>query len=176
MSLYVHGIIANCKQHNDCPALIKDLGNRHSMCVTFDLETDDRVPLANALNLPSVADACCFKVSDDSNAPDATHCWIEAMNCAREHLANQFDDLTSIENSDIRSVEFDESYFDAMLRTQLGGFLSEFVTLFDKQQRGISIFDGSPETEIKLADNCVREILKTMILTWDCLPNSIYTW
>ena len=87
------------------------------------------------------------------------------MTAARLLVSDYIADVTTIRIADIRSLQFDDSYFDAMRRIPLAACISAIIHETNAERGGISIIDGASEGEMYPDSNeCEKKILKTMIL------------
>ncbi len=176
MSLYIIGGLVRREQGiDDLRRALDNIGRRTGVVVGYDVDEEDRDYLAGVLELSS--NGVFFTLRDEPESADVTSNWIDAMTAARSLISDRVADITMIGMTDIKSLGFDEFYFDAMRRTRLGECISAIIHDTNAEHGGISIADGASEQEVCLAANeCETEILKTMVLTWDCLPNVTYVW
>lgn len=176
MSLYIVGSILGDEQNSDdLRNLLSDVGKRTAITVSYEVEKEDFDFFARVLNCSSKN--LCFCLTDGANSADSTENWILAMNAARTFISEQVADIAAVKFDDINSLTFTEAYFEAVRMTPLGGFLSEIILRPGAEHGCVWIADGGPEGELHMRrEECEREILKTLVLTWDCLPNLAYVW
>jgi hypothetical protein len=176
MSLYIiGGLVESEHGTNDLRRALDEIARRTGIVVAYDLDDDDKDYLASVLKFSS--DGVFFTLCDKPGSPDVTSHWTDALTAARLFISGRIPDVTLIRMADIESLNLDEYYFDAIRRTLLGECLSAIICQIKAEHGGISIFDGASEGEIRLASKeCENEILRTMVLTWDCLPNLTYIW
>lgn len=163
--------IAGVRQHLD------QASQRTGICVSYDVDEDDREYLDTVLEVSS--DSLLFSLQDGAESGDVTTSWISAMTMARSLITTLCPDVNVavVRHSDLGSLPLGHAFFDAMLRCPLASCISAIIGEVETTGGAISIFDGSSEREVLLSsDECVKEIMRTMILPWDCLPNTTYIW
>ena len=102
---------------------------------------------------------------------------IEARDLAMKLLQDDGLNPFVFKFSDVQQIIFPSDYYDKMLQSPLGGFVDGLKHLSQSAVVAIALVDGGIERIKKdSADSCVTEMLKSFILPWDCLPNSLYVF
>ena len=108
---------------------------------------------------------------------EATGLGIEARDLAMKLLQDDGLNPFVFKFSDVQQIIFPSDYYDKMLQSPLGGFVDGLKHLSQSAVVAIALVDGGIERIKKdSADSCVTEMLKSFILPWDCLPNSLYVF
>jgi len=177
MSLYIIGVLFRPRYETvDLRAVLNDTGRLNNLIVHYETDLEDLAIFREIFD--SLEDAVPFVLADNLSCSDATSAWLEATNAARELISGIVSDTTSITPDEVlQGISFPVSYYDSMKCTRLGKFLFEIMANAGIEDGAIWIADGSPDGIIQLsAEECLNEILKTMVLSWDCLPNLAYAW
>jgi hypothetical protein len=99
------------------------------------------------------------------------------MLSAREAAREALRDATVLRFEDIRAKPFSEQYFEIVGGTRLGQIVRNIVEGVNTSGGVMALVDGGIEgAYYGQRHDVVREILKTCVLSWDCIPNWAYRW
>lgn len=154
---------------------LRELCDSLKIAVSFDsLEKEDRNNLAEALHVSDSA-GLYFAVYSEPGDSDATVLWLEAGDLAVELLRSEGIEPLSLTPSQLKQTDIPESYYRGILSSRLGAFISELVYILECCDFDIALVDGGIETVRNCGEvDCLREILASFILPWDCTRNAVY--
>jgi hypothetical protein len=175
MSLYIYGILAPpMRRTEEQRAEFVELARRLHIVISLDSldEEDEECLLAIA---PEAKGGLKFALCNEGGG--ATAIWIEAMLSAREAAREALRDATVLRFEDIRAKPFSEQYFEIVGGTRLGQIVRNIVEGVNTSGGVMALVDGGIEgAYYGQRHDVVREILKTCVLSWDCIPNWAYRW
>ncbi len=147
------------------------LAQRCSVEVELDSDYGEFWYLSKLLG-QEVENTLPFWITSSCEDLDAGSIWQEAKNRAVQIFG------TNVKRAEWNTNDsrFSETYFEAVRKSSLGSFI--WCLLEIQTKGGIWIADGGPDELVGylLNDQCRREILRTMVLSWDDLPNMTYIW
>jgi hypothetical protein len=119
-----------------------------------------------------------FRLSDASDQVDATKLWLESMSSARDSLVSIRNCVPSSFTYDaLRSMSLPEKYFAAASQTRLGRAVDCIINRLGAAGGLLALVEGGVENIVYCtAKECFDDILKTILLPWDLLPNNAYVW
>jgi hypothetical protein len=156
-------------------AALDEISRQHKITFRYAV---DRAEAEYFESIPDLAsNGLTFMLCDDEQSQDLTSTWSDTMKVARALISDQVVETSAITFADFRLIAFRESYFTEMRQTRLGGCISAIVQDMEFEHGGIWFADGGPDNEaFRPASQCEKEILKTLVLAWDCLPNTTFVW
>lgn len=178
MSLYIFGCISSDPSNQEILKKgLKELGTRLKVIISFDsLEEEDRKDLSEELRIPKTA-SLYFAVYSEHGESSATGLWIEANTLAWELLRKQGLDPSNLIPSQLKQTDIPESYYRGILSSRLGAFINGLTSSFAAFDFAIALVDGSIETVRNCGEgDCLREILASLTLPWDCTRNAVYVF
>ncbi len=176
MSLIMLGkVSAEAKSHFSIRHAMKRVASTSDVTIIFDaLCKDDQMELEESQ--PS-EEKIYFLVNSSMYEPEATTLWIDALDHARNVLRRTVGDSFVYSAATIGSLPWPEDYIAKMRGTRLAQFLYGIAAMDYYQDISIALIDGGIETEFRgTADECIEEILRMVVLPWDCGPNGLYMW
>ena len=119
-----------------------------------------------------------FRLSDSSEKIDATNLWNEAMvECRRILLDARGTDATSLRTDVVASMALPDDYFFLAARTRLGRAIDMILDRLGSTGGVIALVEGGIEKmEFCSRGQCLKSILRFLLVPWDCGPNSAYVW
>jgi hypothetical protein len=177
MSLYIVGCLLPVdKQIENTRFELEQAAKDSGVCIRFEVTQDDLLFFSTIFSKP-IDSELTFLLTDNPDSSDITTSWMVAMRLARQLLSGQISDLSSVTLKELPSLSFPNLYFQEMQKKGLGCCLSRIIQASSVDTGALWIADGEPEDFITLnPTDCEQQILKTMILPWDCLPNLAYIW
>ena len=178
MSLYILGSIGcDLTYMKGYEVKLKELCNRFDMIVSFDsLDHEDRQTLAEAMGAPD-SKGLYFAIYSGGGESDATVLWLEASDLAMQLLRSQGIDPLLLTPSQLEQTEIPENYYDDILSSRLGRFVSELPLILEGTDFEIAFIDGAVERIRYCHKNeCLRQILRSFILPWDQTQNALYVF
>jgi hypothetical protein len=176
MSLYIFGgIVPKVNHKTSFKPHLRELCDRLNIFVTFDsLDTDDQVQIYDAMKRFGSLN-CEFQIFTSQTDADATQLWEESRNFAISLLKEKSIDALSISWSTLSEMELPAEYYERILETRLGGLINGLKLLSPDAVVGVALVDGGIE-EVKTgtADQCVKELLKSLVFPWDYSANTFY--
>lgn len=177
MSLYIFGgITKDFETTEQCKQSMRELCNRLNIGISFDSpEEDDRREIDSAMKSFGHVGAY-YSIHDPRHAPDATELWVETRTLGMKLLEEEGISPLVFNLSDLHQIRFPADYFTGILASRLGSFIDGLKRIPTRQILSIALVDGGVE-RVKTAspEECVKEILQSLILPWDCSPNTLYT-
>lgn len=118
-----------------------------------------------------------YCVWSDERSGSAEELWGEAMLAVREVTALSVAHVRRLKAEDLPWISFPAAYYQVAATTRLGLFLAALMGSRDCRGGCVAIVDGGVEEFYTAAPSmCLRHIMTTMVLPWDCLPNNLYVW
>lgn len=178
MSLYIlcriHSFPSNIDVlKKDASSIFQGLG----MGIHFNgFEEDEKsILVANGYHWCSGVE---FQLSDSSRQMDATGLWNEAMiECRRILLDTEGVDATFLPSNVVASIALPDEYFLLAGRTRLGRAMGIILDQLGLMGGLIALVEGGFERiELCSRRQCLENILRFLLLPWDCGPNTAYVW
>lgn len=178
MSLYVFGKVGgDVTTTGQAMQTLRRLGDRLSVVVSDDsLEKDDREEIDRGLG-SLTGPGVYFMICSNENDPDATELWIETQALAMELLQNEGIDPFVFNLSDALQINFPDGYYQAIAQSRFGELVDGLKSISASAVVAIALVDGGIERVKKGSpDDCITEIFRSLILPWDCSPNTLYVF
>ena len=183
MSLYIFGELISSLNAGPLKDQLCGLCTSIGLNLGIDeLENEDRDVLDESIKadvhdwgLPAV-ERLYFYVSSRPKNPDATELWIEAQQLAISLLARYGTRIPSSQ-LELTQTKVPVDYYMDMQSSRLGRFFSHLCSIPPAELVAAAIVDGGVDTVMKAPRlACVEEILRSMLLPWDCTSNTLYVF
>ena len=143
--------------------------------LTFDsLDENDSEAIDVALKGFSPVDFY-YSIYSPGDESDATELWNEARALGMEVLKQQHIDPFISNFSALNQIQFPTRYFIEIANSRLGSFINRLKPISTDAIVAITLVDGAIErTKTGSPRECISEILRSLVLPWDCSPNTLY--
>lgn len=178
MSFYIFGCVrSDASDQRICELKLKELCARLKIVVSTDsLDDEDREGLLEVMGA-SDSGGLFFAIHSEPGDSDATALWLQARELAREVLRKEGIDTPVPSHSQLEEINIPASYYDGILASRLGAFINDLTSSFAAFDFAIALVDGGIETVRNCGEgDCLREILASLILPWDCTRNAVYVF
>lgn len=176
MSLYILGKVSSESAQQD--ALRRQM---QSIAATIDIDVMlDQLDSSEVEALDDMYPAphnLYFNVNSSREEDEGSSLWNEANQLAQEVLRASMGERFVYSANAIPNAEWPNDYVEQMKNCRLGRFLFALVAMSGYQGIGIGLFDNEIDSTFRgTAKECLEEILKMVLLPWDCGPNVFYIW
>ena len=176
MSLDIFGAVAQARDPaTDHRRRLSEQCDRLNIGIAYDsLDENDCAAVDEGIRNFSKADFY-YSIYSSRDGSDATELWNEARAVGMEVLTQEGVNPFVFDLSSLSRIHFPPHYFTAISESRLGNFINGLKLISVDDLVAITLVDGGIErTKIASPEECLSEILRSLVLPWDCSPNTLY--
>jgi hypothetical protein len=178
MSLYIFGSVISLQRNTLHKEKLAELCAKLNIVLMLDqLDDDDMHTLDEVIGqaFDVEQEMFYFTISSGLNDPDATALWIEARALSVDIMKEVGINNYPVNAADLQQINWPADYRQRMQACRLGNFVSGLEGNQIGNLIAIALVDGGVERiERAPANVCIENILRSMILPWDCTSNTLY--
>lgn len=176
MSLIILGKISSEEQYQQMLRLqMQEKASDADVYLVLDHLDAEDIAVLEELNPTAVK--FYFTVNSSPEENEGSTLWNEANLLAQNILRESMGARFKYSANAIDDAEWPDDYATRMKACRLGRFLHACAEMQNYESIGIALIDGGIETEFRgSAEECIEQILRMVLLPWDCGPNTFYVW